>query len=48
MVVKLVDLFDKWSKLDPKNFYAISFQKLVFLVSLYPKILGEKNKEIKS
>ena len=47
MVVKLVGLFDKWSKLDPKFFYAIPFQKLVFLISLYPEFLGKKNKEIK-
>ena len=40
-------LFQKWSTLDPKKFYAILFQKLVFLVSLYPELLEEKNKEIK-
>ena len=28
--------------LDPKKFYAIPFQKLVFLISLYPEFL-EKN-----
>ena len=39
-------LLEKWSTLDPKSFYAISFQKLVFLISLYPEFL-EKNKEIK-
>ena len=39
-------LFEKWSTLDPKHFYAIPFQKLVFLVSLYPEFL-EKKKEIK-
>ena len=33
--------------LDPKKFYAIPFQKLVFLVSLYPEFLEKKNKEIK-
>ena len=32
--------------LDPKKFYAIPFQKLVFLISLYPEFL-EKTKEIK-
>ena len=40
-------LFEKWSTLDPKKFYAIPFQKLVFLVSLYPEFLEKKNKEIK-
>ena len=38
-----VGLFEKWSTLDPKSFYAIPFQKLVFLISLYPVFL-EKNK----
>ena len=33
------DLFDKWSTLAPKRFYAIPFQKLVFLVSLYLEFL---------
>ena len=33
--------------LDPKKFYAIPFQKLVFLISLYPEFLEKKNKEIK-
>ena len=28
--------------LDPKKFYAIPFQKLVFLISLYPQF-SEKN-----
>ena len=40
-------LFEKWSTLNPKTFYAILFQKLVFLISLYPEFLGKKNKEIK-
>ena len=40
-------LFEKWSTLDPKKFYAIPFQKLLFLVSLYPEFLEKKNKEIK-
>ena len=40
-------LFEKWSTLDPKHFYAIPFQKFVFLVSLYPEFLEKKNKEIK-
>ena len=39
-----VGLFEKWSTLDPKSFYAIPFQKLVFLISLYPVFL-EKNKQ---
>ena len=38
-------LFEKWSTLDPKKVYAIPFQKLVFLISLYPEFLGKKNKE---
>ena len=38
-------LLEKWSTLDPKSFYAISFQILVFLIPLYPEFL-EKNKEI--
>ena len=33
-----MDLLEKSSTLDPKSFYAISFQKLVFLISLYPKL----------
>ena len=40
-------LFEKWSTLDSKKFYAILFQKLVFLISLYPEFLEKKNKEIK-
>ena len=40
-------LFEKWLTLDSKIFYAIPFQKLVFLVSLYPEFLEKKNKEIK-
>ena len=31
----------------PQKFYAIPFQKLVFLISLYPEFLEKKNKEIK-
>ena len=42
-----MDLFEKWSTLDPKNFYAIHFQNLVFLVSSYPEFLEKKPKEIK-
>ena len=38
-------LFEKWSTLDPKKVYAIPFQKLVFLISLYPEFFGKKNKE---
>ena len=48
MVVKLVGLFDKWSKLDPKFFYAIPFQKLVFLISLYPEFLEKKQRNKKN
>ena len=40
-------LFDKWSTLDPKKFYAIPFPKLVFFISFYPEFLEKKNKEIK-
>ena len=36
------DLFEKWSTLDPKNVYAIPFQRQVFLISLHPEFL-EKN-----
>ena len=32
-----VGLYEKWSTIDPKYFHAIAFQKLVFLVSLYPE-----------
>ena len=39
-------LFEKGSTLDPKTFYAIAFQKLVFLISLYPEFY-EIKKEIK-
>ena len=44
----VMDLSGKWSTFDPlkKIFWAIPFQKLVFLVSSYPEFL-EKNKEIK-
>ena len=40
-------LFEKWLTLDPKIFYAIPFQKLAFLISLYPEFLEKKqrNKE---
>ena len=31
----------------PKKMYAIPFQKLVLLISLYPEFLEKKNKEIK-
>ena len=40
-------LFEKWSTLDPKKFYAIPFRKLFFLVSLHPEFLWKKNKNIK-
>ena len=32
--------------LDPKDFYAIPIQNLVFLISFYPEFLEKKNKEI--
>ena len=35
-------LFKKWLTLDPENFYAIPFQKLVFLISLYSEFLEKK------
>ena len=38
-------LFEKWLTLDPKIFYAIPFQKLVFLISLYPGFLEKKTKK---
>ena len=42
-----LDLFEKWSRLDPKNSYGIPFQKLVFLISLYPDFLEkiQRNKK---
>ena len=40
-------LFEKWSTFDTRNVYASSFQKLVFLVYLYPKFLGKKNQRNK-
>ena len=40
-------LFEKWSTLDSKHFYAIPFQKFVFLVSLYPEFLEKKNRNKK-
>ena len=43
-----VGLSENWSTLDPKNFYAIPFQKLVFLISLYPEFLEKKKKYKKS
>ena len=45
--IQMVGLSEKWSTRDPKNFYSITFQKLVFLVSLYPEFLGKKNRVIK-
>ena len=44
----LLSLFEKWSTLDPKNVYAIHFQKLVFLISLYPKFLEKNQRNKKS
>ena len=41
-------LFEKWSTLDPKHSNAIPFQKLVFLISLYPEFLEKKKKYKKS
>ena len=35
-------LFENWTTLDPKKIYAIPFQKLVFLSSLYPEFLEKK------
>ena len=35
-------LFQKWLTLDPKKFYAISSEKLVFLISLYPEFLEKE------
>ena len=37
-------LLEKWSTLDPKSFYAISFQILVFLIPLYPEFLEKKQR----
>ena len=36
------DLFEKWSTLGLRIFYAIPFQKLVFLVSLYSECLEKQ------
>ena len=43
----LQGLFEKWPTLDPKSFYAIPFQKLVFLISLYPELLEKKQRNKK-
>ena len=40
-------LFEKWSTLDPKTFYAIHFEKLVFLIFLYPTFFEKKQRNIK-
>ena len=45
--ISLRGLFEKWSTLDPKKFYAIPFQKLVFLISLYPEFLEKKQRNTK-
>ena len=37
-------LFEKWSTLDPKHFYAIPFQKLMFLIPLYPEFFAKKTR----
>ena len=42
-----MDFIEKWSTLDPKNFYAIPFQKLVFLICLYPELLENKTNKYK-
>ena len=44
----LQGLFEKWPTLDPKSFYAIPFQKLVFLISLYPEFLEKNQRNKKS
>ena len=44
----LQGLFEKWPTLDPKSFYAIPFQKLVFLISLYPELLEKKQRNKKN
>ena len=46
--ISLRGLFEKWSTLDPKKFYAIPFQKLVFLISLYPEFLEKKQRNKKN
>ena len=40
-------LFDQWSTLDPKKFYAIPFPKLVFFISFYPEFLEKKKQRNK-
>ena len=37
MINPIMGLFEEWSTLDPEHLYAIPFQKLVFLISLYPE-----------
>ena len=44
----ILGLFEKWPTLDPPNFYAIPFQKLVFLISLYPEFLEKNQRNKKS
>ena len=46
--VAYVGLFEKWLTLGPKNFYALPFQKLVFLISLYPEFLEKKQRNKKN
>ena len=41
----LMGLFGKWSTLDLNHFNAIPYQKLVFLISLYPGFLEKKTKK---
>ena len=43
-----LSLFEKWSTIDPKKFYVIPFQKLVFLISLYPEFLEKRQRNKKS
>ena len=44
----LMGLFRKWSTLDLNHFNAIPYQKLVFLISLYPGFLEKKQRNKKS
>ena len=44
----LFRFIEKWSSLDPKKFYVITFQKLVFLISLCTKFLEKNQRNKKS
>ena len=46
-IIMYEGVFEKWSTLDPKNFYTMSFQKLVFLISIYPECLEKKQRNKK-